>query len=157
MALTEQVLWNFGTSGDGVDPVAGLIADQAGNLYGTDSGGGRALSGTVFELSRYRPELRRVELRATRCSRRGFPGTLHLTVRKTTIASKEKGGSCETIRNTSGDTRPPVFIGSHPWLSLRAACRTVAGCALGGGPEGAASAAGESRGLANLHDEGALA
>ncbi len=34
---TEQVLHNF--NGDGYDPEAGLVMDNAGNLYGTTSGG----------------------------------------------------------------------------------------------------------------------
>ena len=32
---TEKVLWNFGNGTDGVRPIAGLIFDAAGNLYGT--------------------------------------------------------------------------------------------------------------------------
>jgi hypothetical protein len=46
------VLWNFGTSGDGEFPYAGLIFDLRGNLYGTTNGGGTSgFYGTVFELS----------------------------------------------------------------------------------------------------------
>lgn len=37
---TESVLWNFGNGTDGSDPLAGLVMDQVGNLYGTTSGGG---------------------------------------------------------------------------------------------------------------------
>ena len=48
----ERVLWSFGASGDGVQPVAGLIADRRGNLYGTTPiGGANVPGGTVFELS----------------------------------------------------------------------------------------------------------
>lgn len=36
---------------DGAMPYAGLIADTAGNLYGTTIGGGRRSSGTVFKVS----------------------------------------------------------------------------------------------------------
>ena len=32
---TEQVLHSFGNGTDGASPVAGLIFDAAGNLYGT--------------------------------------------------------------------------------------------------------------------------
>jgi hypothetical protein len=55
-ALSESVLWSFGTTGDGVYPVAGLIADRWGNLFGTTEFGGTNCApergcGTVFELS----------------------------------------------------------------------------------------------------------
>ena len=36
---------------DGVEPLAGLIIDRSGNLYGTTYEGGAQYSGTVFELS----------------------------------------------------------------------------------------------------------
>ena len=46
---TEQVLHNF--NGDGYDPLAGLVMDAAGNLYGTTEGGDQNHPyGTVFEL-----------------------------------------------------------------------------------------------------------
>jgi uncharacterized repeat protein (TIGR03803 family) len=51
---TESVLYSFcGASGcaDGASPVAGLIFDSAGNLYGTTQGGGAHGAGAVFELS----------------------------------------------------------------------------------------------------------
>jgi uncharacterized repeat protein (TIGR03803 family) len=49
---TYKVLWNFGSvPNDGAGPVASLISDGAGNLYGTTIGGGTASEGTVFELS----------------------------------------------------------------------------------------------------------
>lgn len=48
---TETVLYSFaGGAGDGATPFAGLVADSTGNLYGTTSAGGKAGTGTVFEL-----------------------------------------------------------------------------------------------------------
>jgi uncharacterized repeat protein (TIGR03803 family) len=47
---TEKVLHRF-SGMDGAFPVASLILDTAGNLYGTTKGGGRYDSGTVFELT----------------------------------------------------------------------------------------------------------
>jgi uncharacterized repeat protein (TIGR03803 family) len=48
---TKKVLHHFSSNGrDGRNPVAGLIFDAAGNLYGTTLAGGRG-GGTVFELS----------------------------------------------------------------------------------------------------------
>jgi uncharacterized repeat protein (TIGR03803 family) len=49
---TEEVLHSFNRNGnDGVGPYAGVILDQAGNLYGTTVGGGTYANGTAFELS----------------------------------------------------------------------------------------------------------
>jgi uncharacterized repeat protein (TIGR03803 family) len=49
---TEKTLHDFGTGVDGALPVAGLIFDASGNLYGTTSQGGDYYnSGTVFELT----------------------------------------------------------------------------------------------------------
>jgi len=46
------VLYSFtgSGSGDGANPQAGLIADPAGNLYGTTLNGGAGGQGTVFQL-----------------------------------------------------------------------------------------------------------
>ena len=47
-----MVLQNFNNNGtDGWGPVAGLIFDTPGNLYGTTEYGGADGSGTVFELT----------------------------------------------------------------------------------------------------------
>ncbi len=48
---TEKVLYSFGNTTDGAIPVAGLIFDAAGNLYGTTIEGGTHGDGTVFELT----------------------------------------------------------------------------------------------------------
>jgi uncharacterized repeat protein (TIGR03803 family) len=47
---TEQVLYSFGASNDGTNPVAGVSFDTAGNLYGTTSAGGTYGYGNVFQL-----------------------------------------------------------------------------------------------------------
>ena len=47
-----KILHSFLYGGaDGLGPVAGVIVDSAGNLYGTTQGGGPHNYGTVFELS----------------------------------------------------------------------------------------------------------
>lgn len=48
---TESVLYDFQNLSDGQEPVAGLIRDSAGNLYGATNVGGSGRGGTVFELS----------------------------------------------------------------------------------------------------------
>ncbi len=48
---TESVLWEFTYGSDGAYPAAGVIFDNAGNLYGTTTLGGANDDGTVYELS----------------------------------------------------------------------------------------------------------
>lgn len=48
-AWQENVLYAFSGS-DGENPYAGVVFDQAGNLYGTTKFGGPAANGTVFRL-----------------------------------------------------------------------------------------------------------
>ncbi|HKN69526.1 MAG TPA: choice-of-anchor tandem repeat GloVer-containing protein [Terriglobales bacterium] len=50
---SETFLYSFGSggTGDGANPVAGLVEDANGNLYGTTLNGGVFGGGTVFELS----------------------------------------------------------------------------------------------------------
>lgn len=50
-AQQDMLLHSFGSGNDGQNPIASLIADSAGNLYGTTSGGGTNREGTVFEVS----------------------------------------------------------------------------------------------------------
>jgi hypothetical protein len=55
-AAKEQALYSFQGGSDGAQPFAAMIADKAGNLYGTTNAGGGSSSctsgcGTVFELS----------------------------------------------------------------------------------------------------------
>ena len=48
---TESVIYSFSGYADGGTPYAGVILDNAGNLYGTTSAGGEGGNGTVFELT----------------------------------------------------------------------------------------------------------
>jgi uncharacterized repeat protein (TIGR03803 family) len=48
----EKVLYAFSGGSDGGTPLAGLILDKAGNLYGTTWLGGALSAGTVFQLTR---------------------------------------------------------------------------------------------------------
>lgn len=47
----ETLLYSFQSHPDGFVPWAGVIVDQAGNLYGTTQSGGSYACGTVFELA----------------------------------------------------------------------------------------------------------
>jgi uncharacterized repeat protein (TIGR03803 family) len=49
---TETILYNFGaTKASGTVPIAGLVMDSKGNLYGTNAGGGKYGQGTIFKLT----------------------------------------------------------------------------------------------------------
>jgi len=48
---SESVLYSFQGNNDGANPAAGLISDNAGNLYGATTAGGSGGGGTVFELT----------------------------------------------------------------------------------------------------------
>jgi uncharacterized repeat protein (TIGR03803 family) len=50
---TETLLYAFGDNGplDGAQPMAGLVADAKGNLYGTTASGGAHGGGAVFRVS----------------------------------------------------------------------------------------------------------
>lgn len=50
-AGTHKVLYSFAGGNDGNGPSDGVVADKAGNLYGTTQNGGTMNYGTVFELS----------------------------------------------------------------------------------------------------------
>ena len=47
----ETVLYSFQDTGDGPQPVGGLVMDASGNLYGTTETDGAGGAGTAFELS----------------------------------------------------------------------------------------------------------
>jgi|HubBroStandDraft_5_1064220.scaffolds.fasta_scaffold90431_2 hypothetical protein len=48
---TANIIYTFTDEEDGKFPISGLVADQAGNLYGVSSTDGPEAGGTVFELS----------------------------------------------------------------------------------------------------------
>jgi uncharacterized repeat protein (TIGR03803 family) len=47
----ETVLYSFQSGSDGTFPLAGLVADQQGALYGTTDDGGSPNAGTIFKLT----------------------------------------------------------------------------------------------------------
>jgi uncharacterized repeat protein (TIGR03803 family) len=52
---SETILHNLsGSSSDGAIPLAGVIQDKKGNLYGTTEAGGSLASGTIYQLSKNR-------------------------------------------------------------------------------------------------------
>jgi len=48
----ESLLYSFGPGTDGEYPGSGLIADAAGNIYGSTGYGGKTGNGTVFKISK---------------------------------------------------------------------------------------------------------
>jgi uncharacterized repeat protein (TIGR03803 family) len=51
-AQSFKVVYNFTGANDGGAPLDGLVADTAGNLYATTSGGGASGNGTVFKFAK---------------------------------------------------------------------------------------------------------
>ncbi|MHB8455976.1 MAG: choice-of-anchor tandem repeat GloVer-containing protein [Acidiferrobacterales bacterium] len=51
-AGAETTVYSFKNSGDGAFPMAGLVMDSSGNLYGTTSLGGTNGGGTVFKITK---------------------------------------------------------------------------------------------------------
>ncbi len=51
-ATTPTILGGFGGETGGLEPLGGLVADAAGDLFGTTSGGGPNADGTVFEIAK---------------------------------------------------------------------------------------------------------
>ncbi|MGB9199251.1 MAG: choice-of-anchor tandem repeat GloVer-containing protein [Terriglobales bacterium] len=51
-AQTFKVLYGFTGETDGANPLAGFVADNAGNLYGTANAGGAYGAGIVFKITR---------------------------------------------------------------------------------------------------------
>jgi len=49
--VPDRVIYNLGKGANGAGPMAGLIFDASGNLYGTTVTGGDSGGGTVFELT----------------------------------------------------------------------------------------------------------
>jgi uncharacterized repeat protein (TIGR03803 family) len=49
-AGNETALYSFNGQPDGANPLAGLVEDAAGNLYGTTCGGGATGNGTIFKV-----------------------------------------------------------------------------------------------------------
>jgi uncharacterized repeat protein (TIGR03803 family) len=50
-AWTEATIYRFTGGADGAYPLAGVISDGAGYLYGTTAGNGQSNQGTVFRLT----------------------------------------------------------------------------------------------------------
>ena len=74
------MLHNFtGYPSDGAIPVAGLIADAAGNLYGTTTLGGNNNYGTVFKLT-------------VSATFQGVPGMANCTGQSISFLAREFGG-----------------------------------------------------------------
>ena len=50
-APSGSVVDSFGAAPDGISPLAGLVQDSSGNLYGTTNNGGTSGNGTVFKIT----------------------------------------------------------------------------------------------------------
>jgi uncharacterized repeat protein (TIGR03803 family) len=111
---TLKILYNFSASPDGEEPVAGLVRDSKGNLYGTTGYGGNAGGvcgtngcGTVFEL---------VKAGATYTEK-----VLYAFTGGTDGANPGSG----LVRDTGGDLYGTTLRGGGSGCSSAAGCGTV--------------------------------
>lgn len=117
----EAVLWNFDGGSDGADPLGGIIADGAGNFYGTASAGAGHDIGTVFKLAESGSAFKETTIMTFRGLNGAYPtgpliidssGTLYGTADE---AGRYGGGTAFRIR-TRGRVRSNVIwnFGSSP-------------------------------------------
>src|ERR1019366_44782 len=103
---TETVLHSFNQTGtDGTEPLAGLIFDAAGNLYGTTYQGGTYSGGTVFEV--------------TAAPKAGTTTTLSSSANPSTV------GEPVTFTATVAPAGPPAPTGT---VGFTANGTTITGC-----------------------------
>jgi hypothetical protein len=98
-----KVLWDFGGAGDGISPKGTLVADAAGNLYGTTLyGAPEAIAPTTAERSTnsvprrtagLRPSFIRFALRRTARMERSHGQGLFLTTQEIYMAPQSHGAS----------------------------------------------------------------
>jgi len=124
----ETVLYSFCSQpncSDGAQPVAGLIADSAGNLYGTTGDGGASGAGVVFEVM---PDGTETVLYSfcsmTNCSDGAAPFTSLIADGKGNLYGTTSGGGASNngvvFKVTPGCQTaavPPPIRGSH-WYQL---------------------------------------
>ncbi len=92
----ETVLYRFtGTGGDGANPMAGLVRDAQGNLYGTTYSGGTYGNGTVFKLDTTGKETVLYSFTGTGGDGAGPRGGLVLDAEGNLYGTTGAGGSAE--------------------------------------------------------------
>lgn len=140
-AATETVLYAFTGGNDGAYPVAGLVADSYGNLYGTTSQGGAWNNGVVF-----------------RVSQAGGEAVLHAFTGGTDGANPQAGLIIDGYHNLYGTTvqggawGQGVAFRLRPSLLYRAGWTETVLHAFGAGTDGAFPYAGLTRDAAgNLY------
>ena len=110
----ESVLYNFCSRtycGDGTEPEASLIFDQAGNLYGTTHGGGALDQGTVFKLTPNADGSWRESVLYSFCSR--------------TNCSDGRFPEASLIFDQAGNLYGTTFAGGDQELCLAGGCGVV--------------------------------
>lgn len=121
---THRVLHSFAGGSDGANPVAGLVADRAGNLYGTAPSGGSYGLGVVFKVA---PDGTETVLHSFAGGSDGAAPIAHLTKDKSAVlyGTTDKGGSagCGTIfmiTKRGQETTLYEFTGTTDGADLRA-------------------------------------
>jgi uncharacterized repeat protein (TIGR03803 family) len=109
-AQTFTVLHSFTGSPDGANPIAPVLIDGAGNLYGTTFFGGSLTNGTIYKIDRAGNET--IELNFDFIPGGGFPGGALIMDAKGDIygtAEEGKGGAGVAYELTHGGKERVLF------------------------------------------------
>ena len=110
---TETVLHSFGNEPDGFGPLAGVIIDQQGNIFGTTNQGGASYCGTAFELSPSAGGWTYVQLTSFTGQHQGPAAVPTLDVSGNLFGGTETGGA-----NQAGNVYELVPDGYGNWTNL---------------------------------------
>ncbi len=156
LASNEKILHTF-TAGDGSYPVAALIADPSGNLYGTTRYGGANGQGTVYELTSSKGVWNETILYSFAGGDDGASpaasvvfdaaGNLYGTTR---LGGPDNVGTVFKLARVNGEWKESVlysFTGGNDGGSPQAALTIVGNALIGTTPEGGTNADGTVFGL----------
>lgn len=162
-ASNEKVLHSFSGGTDGSYPVAAMVADSAGNLYGTTRYGGANGQGTVFELTNSKGTWNETILYSFAGSNDGASpsGTLVFDTAgniygTTRLGGPDNAGTVFKLSKINGTWEESVlysFTGGNDGGSPQAALTIVGNALIGTAPGGGAYGNGVVFGLRHVNGQ----